>query len=252
VRFTPQLRDLKWLVNRPVAHRGLHNKAKEIFENTSLAFAAAIKNNYAIECDLQISADGEAMVFHDEKLDRLTAEKGLLRERPAKQLQKLTIGRSQDRMQILAEMLEQVNEKVTLIIELKSHWDGDTALALRALRVLESYQGPYALMSFDPELMAAVAAVSPHTVRGITADRTVDKYYGGLPLARRIAMRNFEHLAETRPHFVSYYFRDMPFPAIQNIRSAGHPVISWTIRSPEQESLARRWSDQITFEGYGA
>ncbi len=252
MRFTPQLRDLKWMVERPIAHRGLHDKAKDVFENTSSAFSGAIKNKYVIECDLQISADGESMVFHDETLDRLTTETGMVRARSAKELQNMAIGTSRERMQTLGELLEQVDEKVTLIIELKSHWDGDTALAIRALRVLESYQGPYALMSFDPDLMAAVAALSPHTVRGITADRTVDTYYSGLPLARRIAMRNFQHLAATRPHFVSYYFRDMPFPAIQNIRSAGHPVISWTIRNKEQESLARRWSDQITFEGYAA
>jgi glycerophosphoryl diester phosphodiesterase len=252
MRFTPQLRDLKWLVDRPIAHRGLHNKSKGILENTTTAFSGAIKNNYAIECDLQRSADGEAMVFHDESLDRLTAEKGLVRSRSVRQLQKLEITGSMDRMQTLDEMLEQVDGRVTLIIELKSQWDGNVSLASQALAVLAGYNGPYALMSFDPDLMASVAALSPHTVRGITADRTVDKYYSGLPLARRIAMRNFEHLAETRPHFVSYYFRDMPFPAVQNIRSAGHPVISWTIRSPGQESRARRWSDQITFEGYAA
>ena len=252
MRFTPQLRDLKWLVERPIAHRGLHNKAGGIWENTEQAFEGAIKGHYAIECDLQISANGEAMVFHDETLQRLTGESGLVRERTAKQLQKLAIGDAKDRMQRLGELLEQVDGKVTLVIELKSQWDGNIDLAQKTLQVLESYQGPYALMSFDPDLMAAVAAISPHAVRGITADRTVDACYSGLPLARRIAMRNFEHLATTRPHFVSYYFRDMPFPAIQRIRSAGHPVISWTIRNQQQESLARRRSDQITFEDYAA
>ena len=252
MRFTPQLRDLKWLVERPIAHRGLHKKSAGVFENTASAFSAAVERNYAIECDLQISADGKAMVFHDETLDRLTAEKGWLRTHTAKQLQKFKIGSSHDHMQLLSEMLEQVDGAATLIIELKSHWDGDTSLASEALRVLAGYNGPFALMSFDPDLMAAVAELSPHTVRGITADRTVDAYYSGLPLVRRIALRNFLHLPETRPHFVSYYFRDMPFPAIQSIRAAGHPVISWTIRNAEQESLARRWSDQITFEGYGA
>ncbi len=252
MRFTPQLRDLKWLVERPIAHRGLHDKAARVWENTASSFLGAIKADYAIECDLQISADGEAMVFHDAKLQRLTGDVGLVRDHTVKQLQKLTVGNGNDHMQTLAELLEQVDGKVTLVIEMKSHWDGNVALAQRALQVLENYQGPYGLMSYDPDLMAAVAELSPHTVRGITADRAVDSNYSRLPLARRIAMRNFEHLAETRPHFVSYYFRDMPFPAIQSIRSAGHPVISWTIRNPEQESLARRWSDQITFEGYAA
>ena len=149
-------------------------------------------------------------------------------------------------------LLEQVNGKVPLVIELKSHWDGDETLALRALKVLEDYDGPYCLMSFDPDAIAAVATYSPSTVRGIVADRTVDSYYNSLPLRRRLEMRSFSHLTRTRPHFVSYYFRDLPFAPVQRIRAAGYPVITWTIRSEEQARVARRYSDQITFEGYAA
>lgn len=252
MRFTPQMRDLSWLVARPIAHRGLHAKANGILENTESAFAAAIAGNYAIECDLQITCDGEAVVFHDETLERLTEAQGLLKERTVKELKSLGYRIGTDRMQTLAEMLEQVSGKVPLVIELKSHWDGSEALAQRALRVLESYRGPYCLMSFDPDAIAAVAAYSPHTVRGIVADRTVDAYYNGLPIDRRLEMRTFSHLHRTRPHFVSYYFRDLPYAPVQRIRAAGHPVITWTIRSEEQVRLARRYSDQITFEGYSA
>jgi glycerophosphoryl diester phosphodiesterase len=71
MRFSPQLREFDWLVARPIAHRGLHNK-KTIIENTEGAFAAAIRGDFAIECDVQLSADGEAMVFHDDELDSVT------------------------------------------------------------------------------------------------------------------------------------------------------------------------------------
>lgn len=252
MRFSPQLRDLKWLVERPIAHRGLHNIATGVIENTAQAFAGALKQNYAIECDLQLTQDGEAVVFHDETLDRLTEETGAVNRRDLKQLQNVTINNTKDRIQTLGELLDQVEGRVTLIIELKSHWDGDQALVLRALKVLQNYGGPYGLMSFDPDLIAAAAHHAPNTVRGITADRAVDAYYNILSLERRLALRNFTHLPQTRPHFISYYFRDMPFPEIQNIRAAGHPVISWTIRSKQQEAKARRWSDQITFEGFAA
>lgn len=252
MRFSPQLRDLSWLVERPIAHRGLHRKADGILENTESAFAAAIAGNYAIECDLQITREGEAVVFHDETLQRLTEAQGLLKERSVKELKSLDFRIGKDRMQTLGELLDQVNDKVPLVIELKSHWDGDETLAKRALKVLEHYRGPYCIMSFDPDAVAAVAAYSPHTVRGITADRTVDAYYSHLPLARRLDMRNFTHLDRTKPHFVSFYFRDLPFAAVQRFRAAGHPIISWTIRSEEQARLARRYSDQITFEGYSA
>lgn len=252
MRFTPQLRDLSWLVERPIAHRGLHNKKAGVLENTSSAFDAAIESNYAIECDLQITRDGEAVVFHDETLDRVTEAQGLLKDRTVKDLKSLNYRIGTDRIQTLAELLDQTRGKVPLVIELKSHWDGDETLAKRALKVLESYAGPYCIMSFDPDAVAAVATYSPRTVRGITADRAVDSYYNALPLGRRLEMRLFSHLARTRPHFVSFYFRDLPYAPVQRIRAAGHPVITWTIRSEDEAKAARRFSDQITFEGFSA
>jgi glycerophosphoryl diester phosphodiesterase len=251
-RFTKQMRALDWLTARPIAHRGLHGKQDGIVENTSSAFAAAVQGNYAIECDLQITSDGEAMVFHDESLERLTSSKGRLRDHMAKELQKLPISNSKDRMQTLGELLDQVDGRVPLVIELKSHWDGDVKLVQRVLKVLEPYAGPYALMSFDPDLVEAVAELSLTTVRGITADRVTDSYYNHLPVSRRLEMRSFSHIPRTRPHFVSFAFRELPFTPVQAIRQAGHPVITWTIRSRKEQAQALRYSDQITFEGYAA
>jgi glycerophosphoryl diester phosphodiesterase len=249
MRFSPQLRDLNWLVARPIAHRGFHNKM-DVIENTQSAFAAAIKHDYAIECDVQLSADGEAMVFHDDDLDRLTQAKGPVKALTVKELKGVKLKSTTDRMQTLAELLEQVDGRSTLVIELKSQWDGDEALAKRALQILENYQGPHGLMSFDPDLVACMRELSPHTVRGIVADRTTDPYYSALPLAKRYAMRTFSHLAQTQPHFVSYNWRELPFEPVTVIRSLGHPVITWTLRSKEEASQALRYCDQVTFEGY--
>jgi glycerophosphoryl diester phosphodiesterase len=250
MRFTPQLRELDWLVARPIAHRGLHAKNKGIIENTASAFAAAIKGNYAIECDLQLTADGEAVVFHDNELDRLTEARGPVKALTSQELKQVKLKATSDHMQTLAELLEQVDGRSTLVIELKSLWDDNDALAKRALEVLETYDGPYCLMSFDPDLLACVRTLAPQTVRGIVADRITDPYYDALPLAKRYSMRTFAHLAETQPHFVSYYWRELPFEPVTEIRKLGHPVISWTLRSKEETSQALRYCDQITFEGY--
>jgi glycerophosphoryl diester phosphodiesterase len=248
MRFTPQLRDLSWLVARPIAHRGLH--AGKIIENTASAFAGAIEHNYAIECDLQITKDGKAVVFHDDDVDRLLDGKGLVKDFTVKQLKAITFKVGSDRVQTLDELLDQVDGQATLVIELKSHWDGSQALTRRTLDVLQYYEGPYALMSFDPEMVACVAEQSPVTVRGITADRVVDPYYSPLSLARRLSMRSFEHLAQTRPHFASFDFKGLPFAPITAIRNAGHPVISWTIKSEQDARVASRFSDQVTFESF--
>ncbi len=241
---------LDWLVARPVAHRGLHDISRGIVENTASAFAAAIAGDYAIECDLQLTADGEAVVFHDETLERRCEGQGWVKNFATADLRKLAIRNSTDCVQTLAEILEQVGGKVPLFIELKSHWDGDDALAERALDVLRGYPGPHCVMSFDPDLVEALRRRSPLTVRGIVSDRGIDEYYNFLPLERRLELRSFSHVARTEPHFVSFYFRDLPFAPVTKLRKTGCPVISWTIRSTEEAVLALQHSDQVTFEGF--
>lgn len=241
-----------WLTARPIAHRGLHDRARGIVENTPSAFAAAIAGNYAIECDLQITSDGEAVVFHDERLDRLTTASGMVKDHTVEQIQRLTVRDTTDRVQTLAELLAQVDGRVPLLIEIKSLWDGDGTLTRRTLDVLKSCAGPHCLMSFDPDVIALVREASEQTPRGIVADRGDDDYYRFLPLPRRRELRTLSHLAMTQPDFISFYFGELPFAPVAAWRAAGHPVISWTIRSASQAALARRHSDQITFEGFAA
>jgi glycerophosphoryl diester phosphodiesterase len=248
MRFTPQMRQLDWLVNRPIAHRGLHDAG--VPENSSAAFAAAISNGYSIECDIQLTADGEAVVFHDDTLDRMTSETGVVQTRTAKELCSLTLGNSRCHMQTLGEMLDQVSGRTTLVIEIKYHWKNQKGLTLRALEVLKSYGGPYALMSFDPAIISLLAERAPDTVRGIVADRVVDTYYQAISIHRRIAMRQFLHLEDTTPHFVSFDANGLPFEPVQQIRAAGFPVITWTITTEKMAERVRRYADQITFESY--
>lgn len=250
MRFSPQMRDLNWLVARPITHRGLHSGTA--IENCEAAFSAALINNYAIECDLQLTADGEAIVFHDDNVDRVLHAEGAVKSFSTKQLKKLKFKNGTDRIQTLAELLEQVAGAQTLVIELKSHWDNDQTLTHRALDVLQNYGGPHALMSFDPTIVACIAEQSPTTVRGITADRVTDPSYNQLSIERRLEMRSFSHLAKTRPHFVSFDFKALPFGPVSEIREAGHPIISWAIDSEAEAKMARRYSDQITFQYFAA
>src|ERR1017187_1440561 len=89
---------LDWLTARPIAHRGLHNAAAGVTENTASAFAAAIAGNYGIETDLQISADGEAMVHHDDALGRLTEGSGRLAEMSAADIKAVRFKATPDRI----------------------------------------------------------------------------------------------------------------------------------------------------------
>jgi glycerophosphoryl diester phosphodiesterase len=247
--LVPLLRQLDWLIARPIAHRGLHDSTSGIIENTMAAFAAAISQNYAIECDLQISSDGEAMVFHDSRLERLTEAKGRVIELSSGELKRVSMRNTKEVIPTLDELLRQVSGRVPLIIEIKSRWNGNNALVRRALDVLAPYQGPYALMSFDPDVLEAMRQLSPQTVRGIVADRVADGLWRQLPLPRRLELRHFAHVERSLPHFVSFEAKGLPWPPVRALRAAGLPVISWTVRSQSEAREARRYSDQITFEG---
>ena len=245
-------RAVDFLTARPIAHRWLHDFSTGMVENTASAFAAAIAGGYAIECDLQLTRDGEAVVFHDDHVERLTEGRGMVKDHTAAEMKQLTMRNSTDKVQTLAELLTQVNGQVPLVIELKSLWDGDARLAQRAIEELKSYSGPHCLMSFDPDAIAAVRRFAPHIIRGIVAERATDSYYNSLPLPKQTELRTFSHLARTRPDFVSFFYEELPWAPITALRASGMPIITWTIRSPQQAVMAMRCSDQITFEGFAA
>ena len=245
-------RAVDFLTARPIAHRGLHDFSTGMVENTASAFAAAIAGGYAIECDLQLTRDGEAVVFHDDHVERLTEGRGMVKDHTVAEMKQLTMRNSTDKVQTLAELLTQVNGQVPLVIELKSLWDGDARLAQRAIEELKSYSGPHCLMSFDPDAIAAVRRFAPHIIRGIVAERATDSYYNSLPLPKQTELRTFSHLARTRPDFVSFFYEELPWAPITALRASGMPIITWTIRSPQQAVMAMRCSDQITFEGFAA
>jgi len=238
-----------WLTARPVAHRGLHDAAAGIIENTPTAFRAAIADNYGIECDLQITADNEAMVYHDDALGRLTDGAGRLAESPAAELKRVPFKATTDRMLTLGELCDLVADRATLLLELKSRFDGDLRLAERAADVLAGYRGRVALMSFDPEPIARLKHVAPALMRGLVAQRRDNKNRGekesvhGLDYTR--------HALSAGLQFLAYRVKDLPsalpYLACNVLRL---PLLTWTVRTTEDCARAKRWADQIIFEGF--
>src|SRR6476620_2242710 len=175
-----------WLTAHPIAHRGLHDASIGVIENTASAFSAALTGGYGIETDLQISADGEAMVHHDDALGRLTEGSGALAEMSAVQIQAVRYKAGGGRILTLGEMCDLVAGRVTLLLELKSHFDGNLRLVERAAEVLKGYAGPVAVMSCDPDLIEAARHAAPALRRGIVAERTYSHpEWNELPRARK-------------------------------------------------------------------
>src|SRR3984893_13846874 len=159
-----------WLTARPVAHRGLHDIARGIVENMPGAFEAAISGNFAIETDLQLSADGEAMVHHDDALGRLNEGSGALLGMTAAELKAVKFKDTPERMMSLGDLCALVKGRVPIFIEVKSHYDADRKLVRRMAEVLAAYSGPAAGMSFDPDQVLALREAMPALPRGIVAE----------------------------------------------------------------------------------
>jgi glycerophosphoryl diester phosphodiesterase len=246
---------LHWLTARPIAHRGLHDAARGIIENTASAFAAAIAGGYGIETDVQISADGEAMVHHDDALGRLTDGAGALRDMSAAALRRAPFrATTTDRMMTLGDLTDLVAGRVTLVIELKSRFDGDLRLAARTAALLAGYRGPAAVMSFDPAPVAALRHIAPRLPRGIVAERRyAPPEWKFLSPAQRLALPFLLHGWKSRPAFVAYRVDDLAtLPPRAAHRVFGLPLLAWTVRTAPQRALAASRADQTIFEGYRA
>jgi glycerophosphoryl diester phosphodiesterase len=241
-----------WLTARPVAHRGLHDAARGIIENMPAAARAAVAGNFAIECDIQLSADGEAMVHHDDMLGRLTDGNGRLRDKPAAELKSVPFKATGERMMTLADLCDLVAGRVPLVIEVKSLFDGDRKLVKRMAEVLSSYQGPAVGMSFDPDQVMALRELLPSHPRGIVAERhyTAEDWPDASP-AQRHEMTHLRHVLRTRPDFVAYYVNELPSLAPWLARNVLRcPLLTWTVRTPAQRARAAQHADQMIFEGF--
>jgi len=241
-----------WLTARPVAHRGLHDRARGIIENMPGAAQAAIDGNFGIECDIQLTADGEAMVHHDDALGRLTEGSGALLGMTTAQLKAVKFKDTDERMMSLGDLCALVKGRVPLVIEVKSHFDGDRKLVTRMAEVVASYSGPVAGMSFDPDQVLALREKMPELPRGIVAERSYDKAdWPEATPARRRGMLHLRHVLWTRPHFVAYWVDELPAPAPWIARNIfGLPLLTWTVRTPEQRERAALYADQMIFEGF--
>lgn len=241
-----------WLTARPIAHRGLHDRSAGIPENTIAAAEAAIAGGYAIECDVQRSADGEAMVFHDAALGRLTEASVPVSSRSAADLGRLRIAGTDERIPTLSGFLETIAGRTPLVIEVKTLFDDDLRLTRRVAEVVAGYEGPVALKSFDPSIVGALADLAPDLPRGIVAESSQeDASYAAMSPSVRFALANLLHLPQSRPDFVSWRIDDLPAAAPFLCRLLGKmPVMTWTVRTEDQRLGAAEHADQMVFEGF--
>ena len=242
-------------VNLPLAHRALHDVAQGRPENSRAAIRAAIEAGYGIEIDVQLSADGAAMVFHDYALDRLTHDSGAVRLRSAADLKAVPLKGGDEGIPDLPEVLQLVAGQVPLLIELKDQ-DGAMGTNLGPLEqataaALKGYAGPVAVMSFNPNCVAMMRDLLPDVPRGLV---TSAYRYDEWPLSKRTCdhLREIPDYDRTGSCFISHEVDDLDRARVAEIKAQGAMICCWTVRSFEVEQQARQIADNITFEGYNA
>jgi len=233
----------------PIAHRGLWDPDGAP-ENSLAAFQGACAAGYGIELDVQLSADGEAMVFHDEDLKRLTGVEGRLCDRTAAELAALRLHGTDERIPTLGEALAVIGRRALVHVELKTPFGRVGPLEQRVHEILIDHQGPACVIGFNPYSHAWFAERFPNVLRGLDSyswDRAPH-----MNEAQRQSFARLEHVAIARPHFLALGLDMLPNERAAQHRAEGLPIVAWTVRTPDEWAAVRDGCDNLIFESFRA
>ena len=235
------------LFHPPIAHRGLWSPEGPP-ENSLGAFQAACAAGYGIELDVQLSADGEAMVFHDEKLKRMTGVERRLRDLTAAELSELRLAGSDEKIPTLLEALAVIGQRAMVHVELKTPYGEVGPLEQRVHEVIADHNGPLCVIGFNPYSHAWFADRYPGVLRGLDS-YSYDKAPNMADDQRR-AFARLEHVEIARPHFLALGLDMLPCERAARRRADGMPIVAWTVRKPEQWDAIKDGCDNLIFEGF--
>ncbi len=246
-----------WLLHRPIAHRGLHDIARAVAENSLPAFWAAARAGYPIELDVRLLADGEVVVYHDRELDRLTSANGPIASRTSEEIALLTLlgasigddpKREDARIPLLRDVLHLIAGATPILIEIKN--EGSVgALEAATLATLENYNGAFAIQSFSPDTVRWIRDTAPSVARGLLSG---DFRHEPVDEATRRRLQNMDDIDRCEPDFIGYDIRLLPFARVAEERERGRPVVGWTARSRDEAERALAYCDNVIFEGFDA
>ncbi len=232
--------DDKPFAGKEYAHRGLHNKA--LPENSLPAFAEAVKRGLGIELDIQLSKDGEVMVFHDFTLNRVVGREGKVAEFTAAELAKMPLNGVDCGIPTLKEVLALVDGKVPLIIEIKIP-GFDLAVCPKAFEILDNYKGAFCVESFHPLALDWMRKNRPHILRGqLSSDFFKHKEQGSA--LQFFAVKNLLLNVLAKPDFIAFdirYPNALAFRLCTKLWKA--MPIGWTVRSEKELEDAKKHFD---------
>ncbi|PKK92804.1 MAG: glycerophosphodiester phosphodiesterase [Tenericutes bacterium HGW-Tenericutes-6] len=238
------MKDLSFLKTYQYAHRGLFTKDQKVPENSLLAFKKALEKGYAIELDLNITKDFIPVSFHDFNLKRLCGIDQNIDEITYNELQKITYQPSLEKIATLREVLELVDGKMPLLIELKPHGNV-IKLCESVMKELKDYKGLYAIFSFHPSVVYWFKKHEPDVIRGQISETFKDQK---LSFIQRYLLRTMFFNLFTKPDFISYGIHDLPYQKLDRLKKKGMTIISYAARSQAQYDFVRSRYDNVVFE----
>lgn len=237
---------ISWIKETPIAHRGLHTK--DIPENSLSAFENALKNNYAIELDVQFTKDKEVVVFHDENLKRMTNDTRNIEDVNYDELKNLRLDNTNEIIPTLEEVLELVDSKVAILIEIKDCKDY-IELSEKTYEILKGYEGNYAIQSFNPFILEWYKNNASEVVRGQLSG-TFTEGSESLNSFEKFVLKNMLLNFKSKPNYIGYELEGIPKSKLESLRKKGVPIIVWTVKNKEDMEKAYKYSDNITFENF--
>lgn len=230
--------DTTWITDKPIAHRGLHNKIYP--ENSMAAFNNAIKNGYPIELDVNFTKDMNVVVIHDSNLERLTGVSKKVKDVTYNELKNLKILNTEQSIPLFKDVLRLVDGKVPILIEIKG-CENISALCCEVNNILQGYKGDYAIQSFDSSVITWYSKNVPEVKKGILINDINDE--GSLKSYKKIISNTYD-----KADFISININSLEDKRIQDLRKTGYPIISWTIQSEDKKLKAKNYSDNYIFD----
>jgi len=237
---------ISWIKETPIAHRGVHTK--DIPENSLSAFENALKNNYAIELDVQFTKDKEVVVFHDENLKRMTNDTRNIEDVNYDELKNLRLDNTNEIIPTLEEVLELVDSKVAILIEIKDCKDY-IELSEKTYEILKGYEGNYAIQSFNPFILEWYKNNASEVIRGQLSG-TFTEGSESLNSFEKFVLKNMLLNFKSKPNYIGYELEGIPKSKLESLRKKGVPIIVWTVKNKEDMEKAYKYSDNITFEKF--
>ncbi len=230
------------------AHRGLHNKENGVPENSMKAFSLAALCGFGMELDLQLTRDNFVVVHHDHSIRRTCGEDRMISDMTLEELRQYRLFGTKETIPLFSDVLEMVDGRTPLIIELKGYNDADTLCRL-TMKELEGYRGLYCVESFDPRIVRWFRKNHPRIVRG----QLMEKLKKGetLTAAQAFFGRNLMTNFLTRPHFEAYDFHNRNVLSLHAVRRLfGMQEVSWTLRTEEEYRKAKSLGNLCIFEQF--